>query len=162
MDAVHESFLQSLPASEAAVWLYAHHLVTCGNIVKLLPSTKAPTRKEYRKHSDRGDLFVANPRENRWDRYEVKHREIEFAMSFPFDDIIIDGTYQFDRKDPAPAFYISINQSMTHFAQINVVETRAQWIVKPNRNKVTKKDQDNYNCPISPVAFGELQHEKKP
>jgi hypothetical protein len=146
-DPVHEKFLASLPESEVAVWHFAYWMNQTGHTFQMHPTTKAPTRKEYRKHSDKGDLYIGNPLENRWDRYEVKHRQKkDFKLEYPSKDFVIDGQYQFDRKSPGPDFYIAVNQSMTYYARLDVKMTREKWFVKNGYNKFTEEEQPNWYC----------------
>ena len=75
---------------------------------------------------------------------------------YPDQDFVIDGQYQFDRKSPAPAYYIAVNQTMTYFARLDVKMTRNKWFVKDGYNKFTKKEQPNWYCKSNLVECFEM------
>ena len=60
-DPVHDKFLASLGPSQAPVWAFAYFMHMTGHTFRMEPWSKAPTRKQYKKHSDNGDLYVWDP-----------------------------------------------------------------------------------------------------
>jgi hypothetical protein len=161
----HARFLGSLAESVPTVFLVARWFHARGHIVTVPPLSQAPTRDEWRKHSDSGDLYVRRPHEPEWRRIEVKQLGYQFTgrADWPFGDrYIVTSKGAFDRAtdrgSPRPYAYIHVSQDQRH-AGIVMVSDYPLWTVANRRDgRLEQKiERPQYFCPIERVRFIALE-----
>jgi hypothetical protein len=154
----HEWFLQRLKESSTAVFCIARWLYSKGWSVTI-PATKyAPHGVDVMDYVDNGDLYIQ--RDGEQERIDIKHLSTDFtcANDWPYDVAIVSSKYPVERADPQPKAYIFVNPSMTH---VGIIwnKTREHWFPKDIPNKITKKMETFYVCPVNLVDFRELTND---
>lgn len=145
----HEKFKAALEESTNAVWLAARILSGKGFHVRINASRVAPTHDVRHEYGDDGDLEISQ-------KVEVKRISRNFTGSndWPFgDEVIVDGKNNFDKKFPAPAYYICFSKDLEHYLVIDVNKTRSSWYATEKRNPMTGDMQEFLCVPKAKCVF---------
>ena len=136
-------FLERFAKSHEAVKLTAEWFEKegCSNI-RIPDFTLAPSHKEWKKHTDDGDLYVNNK------RIEVKgltaqHYWFTTNKEYPYDNWIICAKHSYDRAKPKPYAYLVWNCNRTHFGIIKT-DTFDNWKIKNIKDPNYPTSQDFY------------------
>lgn len=149
-ESTHPAFLERLRASHHAVHDTATILTGRGYHVEIPDHTESPTHKNFRQHSDSGDLRVLVG-------VEVKHLSCGFtcAEDFPYaPDFIVDSVFTHDNKPRPPWAYFIWNHGRTHYG-IVWGNTRPHWTVKQRHDRNVSRSVPFYMCPLELVDFYE-------
>jgi len=113
----HEDFKDRLRKSEPARRLVAQLLIALNACeLRIAPLEVAPTYGERGAYIDDGDIHARFKPEGKWYRFEVKGLSVDFTGldDWPFGKrIFVDEKDGWDRKDPKPAGYFSVNRAKT-------------------------------------------------
>tara|TARA_R100000908_G_C3687403_1_gene103321 strand:- start:135 stop:593 length:459 start_codon:yes stop_codon:yes gene_type:complete len=136
-------FLERFAKSHEAVALTAKWFASQGNYkIKIPDFTIAGSHKDWKKHTDNGDLYVNNK------RIEVKgllKEKYSFTTKheYPYDNWIICAKHSYDRANPKPYAYIIWNFQRTHFAIVKN-DTQKEWKVSTIKDPHYPNSQDFY------------------
>jgi hypothetical protein len=149
----HAGFLDRLANSVLAVNAVADWLRGRGRKVVVPELKKAPTRSQFRRYSDSGDMLVGEPAK----KYEVKGLSRTFTGrdDWPFGEhFIVDSIYNFDGKGECPAGYFVVSADHRAFAYVDVGSTRRAWTRRTRRDRLLEgEEREYYFCPIELVRF---------
>ncbi len=151
----HQKFLKSLKESKLWVWKTAELLSDCGYPVTVNPTTYGETKKSSRKHSDNGDLTIAQT-------IEVKHFSADFTCrdDYPYPKFLISSVYAHNKKKPRPWGYVVWNRKGTHIAVVKT-DTEKNWTVRHiTDSRYENYSSDSYYCPLELVTFHEANHDR--
>ena len=146
-------FKAAVAASMKAVLAFEVYLKRKG-YETIAPKVKIrPNIGERAEYSDKEDLFARKPGEERWRRFEIKGRTLQFTCrdDFPFPTIIADhATKQFERPD----WYVNISKDLKYAAVMDGRQ-RDQWKIADIRDttKRTAASNPSYLCPKEMAKF---------
>lgn len=131
-DEEHAEFLKGLRVSDKGSLIVSLLLQHFGMKAWVNPRSDAPHHKDWREHSDDGDVTAEVIVDVKALSYHFTCRE-----DWPFPDYIIDGKYRFDEKSPKPVLYIHLSDDYWHFGLLCVQATRRHWKIstKPAKGK---------------------------
>jgi hypothetical protein len=161
-DVVHERFKVSLNKSQPAVECIADWIYGRGHRALVLPHTTAEHRKDWRKHSDHGDLqvwFASAPDKARI--VEVKHqRDHHFTGGtrrdgFKYPTAIVCSVYKWDKANPKPHSVIHVNTPKTHIYVVPGT-SHGRWTHRPVRDYLSGEMQETFFVPLGFVTFYSL------
>jgi hypothetical protein len=130
-DTTHEAFKRHLAASGPGVQFVAEWLRSLGLEVVVSESTTAPTWRDWKKHQDKGDLYVGALKPDH--RVEVKHRvgyNFDGPDDFFSDTVFLCSIHKFDTVQPRPFAFIVLSGDCHSAGIAWVKETRHLWTVK--------------------------------
>lgn len=145
----HKEFLERLDASRPAVWVVAQYLQSRGHSIQVPPDRAVANASEWKEGSDQGDFFMLL-------RGEVKHITYPFtcAEDWPFDCFMVAQKNVFDRANPKPWGYFTLNPDMTHLAFVDVAKTQKYWFVRTTKDwGIDDLAREKYCCDVSYVKF---------
>lgn len=149
-----QRFLVYLARSSEGTMAIAKTFVDRGIDVLVTGIKKAPSRAEYKKYQDIGDMFIRKG--NLWNKIETKRLSVNFTCKNDWrykDKFIVCAKHSYDlAKQKANAYVIS-NDKMTHVAIVRK-SSQGKWFpaVKPDSRYKDYK-QVFYFCPIEFVEF---------
>lgn len=152
-----ERFKRRLIESVPTVERIADWYRSQGYEVKVPPISIRPHRGAWRKHSDKGDMFVAM---EIWMPVEVKGRSFDFTSrdDFPFrDGAFVCHCRAFDEAHPKPLAIVHTNKARTHVAIIfsyTHTQWRKDWVEDGGMDDV---NQHTYVAPLDCIEFLELK-----
>ncbi len=151
LDRIDPSFTDDLAESVNFVWLAAQWLSKKFGFKVLIPPTLVrPNAEQRSEYSDEGDLEIVK-------RIEVKHRRsIDFTNTedFPFDTVIVDVDFAWDKAHPKPEAYIIFDKDGSHCAIVRS-KTSPHWVKRARQ--VGGRTRDYYECSVEYVEFWEVK-----
>jgi hypothetical protein len=147
----HDDFKKRLRDSEPVRLLVAGLLDALGaREVRVPPQRIAPTYEDRGSYIDNGDLYARFRPGGTWHRFEAKGLSVDFTGvdDWPFGGtIFVDEKDGWERKDPKPKGYFSVNRAMT-VAIYLPCSNPSRWYVKNAYDSHYKTYTDFYATTI--------------
>ncbi len=150
----HERFLESLIRSSEGTLAIAKMFIDTGIDVLVAGIKKAPSRAEYKKYQDAGDMFIRKG--GLWNKIETKRLSVDFTcrQDWPFKgNFIVCAKHSYDLAKQKASAYIISNDKMTHVAVVRN-SSQSKWLAAVKQDSRYKNyKQEFYFCPIELVEF---------
>tara|TARA_X000001382_G_C3140483_1_gene169407 strand:+ start:486 stop:944 length:459 start_codon:yes stop_codon:yes gene_type:complete len=152
MDNNHIKFLEHLDESKNAVFKCAEYFYKKGIPVEIQPMQKAKRHKDWKDHTDDGDLLISQ-------RIEVKNVSADFTSENDWkfgNKFIVCAKHSWDMAQLKPYAYMIVNKNKTHVA-IVYGKTKKHWFVEERTDKrYDNVKQEFYFCPLDKIIWIEL------
>jgi hypothetical protein len=156
----HADFLEKLRLSDKGTWAIAKYLKSWGYRVEVAELQEAPTHQDWSRYSDKGDLFVTIPGDERI-RCEARYIQSNFTngSDWPFrPHFMAYNVRSYERADPKPEYVFYVNKRLTHTALLSIKRSRDDWDPRPVVHGKAKIKHPVYFVPMHHLKWFALKH----